>query len=166
MELNAWAVWLLSQLAAPPAADAALAKRWSALEAAAASWKAALATQITKDAAAARAARPTPRRYDDLEALSWARLALGTKWAPEGQQQGGADVAADLAFSRLTASWRNLTVGGQARVGLALLRDNGDAALLGAITKALVGSVRVAGRTAYVASAPGERGSAGECRMW
>jgi hypothetical protein len=137
----------------------------------------------------------------------------------------------DLSFDRLTKAWRNLTVGGQARVGLVLAKEGGDkgercsvvwggvpgregarracasrqvdalgesgerracrlhsggpllrarttlipasaspapisvftpkTATLNAILKSLMGSFRVAGRTAYVAAGPGERGAAG-----
>lgn len=45
-------------------------KAWGDLTTAAGSWKAAAASQITKDAVAARATRPDPRQYDDLETLS------------------------------------------------------------------------------------------------
>lgn len=76
-----------------------------------------------RDAVAARAAKPTPYQYSDLETLSWGRLVLGSKWAPDGQP---AQIVSDLAFSRLTNAWRNLTVGAQARVGLVLAAEKGD----------------------------------------
>jgi hypothetical protein len=110
--------------------DQAYSEALAKLSSAADKWRAAAGTQIAKDAAAAHAAASdaAPARggdmYDDLETLSWARLALGSGWEPPkeiGVTKG------DLAFSRLTNAWKNLTVGGQARVGLVLAREKKDA---------------------------------------
>jgi hypothetical protein len=160
--LNAWAAWMVGQLD-PPAGDAGYTKRWQQLDDAATKWRAALSAQLAKDAVAARAARPTPGPYGDLETLSWARLVLGSFWKPGGQDSGSQtsdQIVGDLAFSRLTGAWRNLTVGGQARVGLVLVKEKGDQATLAAILKSLQGSIRVGGRTAYISTELGGRGAA------
>jgi hypothetical protein len=87
-----------------------------------------------------------------------------------------AEVKKDLSMQRLTAAALagNLTVGGQARVGLTLLKapagtsvtDAAGKALSAAeaaqrISKRLVSSIRVGGRTAYVATGEGGRAAAG-----
>ena len=91
------------QAGAAAAAEPALAAL-APLQAAAPKWRAALARQVVRDAAYVRslgpipnydaygtqpragagaAPAPAPRRYDDWEGLSWARLALGAGWAPD-----------------------------------------------------------------------------------
>ncbi|KAF8063719.1 hypothetical protein HT031_003574 [Scenedesmus sp. PABB004] len=159
--LNAWAAWLVAGAANASRSGAPPAGPLAALARAAPGWRAALAAQLVADAAAARRGAP-PAPYADLETLSWARLALGAGWAPPGA--AGAEVAADLGMPRLAAAAANLSVGGQARVGLALLAAGGaGAAQVGAITDRLLGAVRVGGRTAYIASGGGARGAAGAC---
>jgi hypothetical protein len=184
----------------------ALAAAWGSLQTATKAWTAALQEQLVADAVAARRGGrgQAPAPYSDLEAVSWARLVLGPAWEPSVKvpaaannganlDQGGDSsalaeaVRKDLSMQRLSkaAVAGNLTVGGQARVGLTLLQDpktrasvasssssgskrNGGgssseaAAAVNALVKRLSGSIRVGGRTAYVASGDGQRGAAGE----
>jgi hypothetical protein len=159
----------------------------------------ALETQLVADAVSARTGSrySAPAAYSDLETLAWARLVLGPAWSPKVPASGGADgtadgtaagaknisadVKRDLSMERLTtaALAGNLTVGGQARVGLALLRfpegasvGNAGGRVLKAsdavqrISKRLVSSIRVGGRTAYVATVEGARSAAGGCWGW
>jgi hypothetical protein len=87
-----------------------------------------------------------------------------------------ADVKKDLSLQRLTAAALagNLTIGGQARVGLALLKAPEGASVADAagktlpaavavqrISKRLISSIRVGGRTSYIATAEGARSAAG-----
>jgi hypothetical protein len=117
-------------------------------------------------------------------------LVLGAGWNPAvpkpSEVAGGpdaeaatdvtADVKKDLSLQRLTAAALagNLTIGGQARVGLALLKAPEGASVADAagkalpaavavqrISKRLVSSIRVGGRTAYIATAEGARSAAG-----
>ncbi|KAF8068259.1 hypothetical protein HT031_001946 [Scenedesmus sp. PABB004] len=182
--LNAWATWLTDQASAPPAAGLQGLAYGGALRGASAAWKKAAAEQLVKDAQAARhppapvnaAYKPEtepPRMYMDFGDLSWARLALGPSWAPPAGV--AADVASDLSLRRLLAAAEapgNTTVGTQARTGLALLAAaaaGGGGGLTSAearvgadkLGKALLGALRVSGRTAYVAAAPAAAEAAG-----
>eukprot|EP00879_Flechtneria_rotunda_P001797 GHRR01001961.1.p1 GENE.GHRR01001961.1~~GHRR01001961.1.p1 ORF type:complete len:2104 (+),score=689.06 GHRR01001961.1:216-6527(+) len=183
--LNAWATWLVSQMKPAGAGsssnsssgnktagsasnyDATFATRWSALAAATKSWRQATGSQIAADAVAARAAQP-PQEYNGLETLSWARLVLGADWVP---QDVSPEVQRDLSMQRLVLSAVNLTVGGQARVGLTLLdkqqqQQGGSSSgstskQVNTIVQRLLSNVRVGGRTAYVATGDGQRAAAG-----
>lgn len=141
-----------------------LGAAWSQLQAAAATWKSAIARQLVQDAAAARNAQPKGYQYSDLESLSWAYLALGANWVQKNANQ---TVKQDLAFSRLTSALVNLTVGGQARVGLAQLKasktPSKDARN---IVNGLLSNVRMAGQTGYIAWRGGGRYAAGEGCTW
>ncbi|WIA22673.1 hypothetical protein OEZ86_009641 [Tetradesmus obliquus] len=181
--LNAWATWLVEQLAdsAAPAAAGQGSKSkskavnaagfigakevsgpWAALVSATKTWRKALEAQVVADAVAARAAQP-PMEYRDLDSLSWARLVLGASWEPSGV---AAEVQKDLSMSRLVAAAVNMSVGAQARVGLALLTAGNSSSSSSGSTEAgkiagrLLSNVRVGGRTAYVATGDGERGAA------
>ncbi|KAI8474281.1 MAG: hypothetical protein J3K34DRAFT_375003 [Monoraphidium minutum] len=175
--LNAWAAWMVGQAAEEAAGNQALAYL-KPLEAAAASWRAAVGRQVASDAKAAREASPPhdyrgtqprpgtpkgpPPRYDDFEALSWARLALGASWAPDTADQGVKD---DVALPRLVAAAKapgNVSVGAVARTGLALLASKDAAAArdAAAIAKVLQNQIRVQGRTAYISASPGSWSSA------
>jgi hypothetical protein len=181
IDLNAWATWLVEQLSSPFTAAGPASKPksnvvnaagftgakevsapWAALVAATKTWRKALEGQLVADAVAARAAQP-PMEYRDLDTLSWARLVLGPSWEPAGVS---AEVQKDLSMARLTAAAVNMSVGGQARVGLALLAagngSSGSSSEVGKIVSRLLSNVRVGGRTAYVATGDGERGAAGE----
>jgi hypothetical protein len=167
ISLNAWGTWLVQQLSplvpgqasANANLDQAFISRWAALNAASKTWKKALETQLVADATAARKAQP-PRAYDDLELLSWARLVLGPDWKPSSVSD---EVVQDLSLQRLTAAAVNMSIGGQARVGLVLLQQSSGAASdpVNKIVKRLLSAVRVGGRTAYVATGEGERAAAG-----
>lgn len=196
--LNAWAAWVTQQ-ALPNRANAAaggarnagtLSAAWGSIQEAAQTWQKALELQLVADAVSARKGSQftPPGPYSDLEAMSWARLVLGPSWTPtsakpspngsaqQNSQDVGADVKKDLSMQRLTAAALagNLTVGGQARVGLALLREpkavvgsNAGKQLLAAdavqkLSRSLTSSIRVGGRTAYIATGDGMRAAAGE----
>ncbi|KAF6261957.1 hypothetical protein COO60DRAFT_1458856 [Scenedesmus sp. NREL 46B-D3] len=182
INLNAWATWLVEQLASPPAASPAAAAgqaskarsnavnaasftgadevsvSWAALVSASKTWRKALEAQLVADAVAARAAQP-PVAYRDLGALSWARLVLGATWEPAGVAQS---VQQDLSMSRLVVAAANMSVGAQARVGLTLLAagNSSSSSEVGAIAGRLLSNARVGGRTAYIATGDGERGAA------
>ncbi len=158
--LNSWAAWLAKQAAPPPSAGALLSSPWSGVVTQAGSWKAAAGRQLVTDAQEARAAQP-PGQYSDLETLSWARLALGGNWGPEG---ASSQIAGDLAMSRLTGAVGNLSTGAQARVALTLLEQGQGAKspVVQQVVRTLTSAVRVGGRTAYVASGLGSRSAAGE----
>jgi hypothetical protein len=181
IDLNAWATWLVEQLTSTSSTTAAgqasksntvnaagftgakeVSGPWAALVAATQTWRKVLEGQLVADAVAARAAQP-PAEYRDLDTLSWARLVLGASWEPAGVS---AEVQKDLSMSRLVSAAVNMSVGGQARVGLTLLvagnSSSGSGSEVGKIVRRLLSNVRVGGRTAYVASADGERGAAGE----
>jgi hypothetical protein len=204
--LNAWAAWMTQQALSTDSNSSGkestngsvigsagvLASGWSSIQSSAKGWVKALETQLVADAVSARTGSrySAPAAYSDLETLAWARLVLGPAWNPSVPASGGADgtaagaknisadVKRDLSMERLTAAVLagNLTVGGQARVGLALLRvtegasvrNVGGKALKASdavqrISKRLVSSIRVGGRTAYVATAEGARSAAGGC---
>lgn len=202
VSLNAWATWLAQQARSGSSngsnavAGGELSGAWASISDASTTWTKAAESQLVADAVAARqGSRSTkPGPYTDLEALAWARLVLGAGWSPtvskpaaanSGKQDAAAaaapkDVSAevkkDLSMQRLTAAALagNLTVGGQARVGLTLLKapagttvtDAAGKALSAAkaaqrISKRLVSSTRVGGRTAYVATGEGGRAAAG-----
>lgn len=183
--LNAWGSFVVARAKAA-AADAKMASRplggteyqsraVDPLAKAAVTWRDALARQLVSDAERARAGPGGGNGggpYNDLESLSWARLALGASWSPpEGTAPA---VAEDLSTRRLTAAALagNLTVGGAARTGLLLAGVDGgggagnattasDKAAAAAIARRLSGQTRVAGRTAYVAaSSSGGRSAA------
>jgi hypothetical protein len=201
--LNAWGAWLAQQALGRNAGDAkagALASGWSSVQSAAKTWAKSLETQLVADAVSARRGSRAipPGPYSDLEALSWARLVLGPTWSPTipaaqsnnnanagsssnaGAKDVSTDVKKDLSMDRLTAAALagNLTVGGQARVGLALVKGSKGLMVTGAagqklsaetaaqrLSKRLVSSIRVGGRTAYVATAAGARSAAGASRL-
>eukprot|EP00775_Hariotina_reticulata_P009083 gene9083-9253_t len=166
ISLNAWATWLVQQLSplvprqpsASTSLDQAFISRWAGLDATSKTWRNALESQLVADAAAARKAQP-PRAYDDLETLSWARLVLGPDWKPSSVSD---EVVQDLSLQRLTAAAVNMSIGGQARVGLVLLQQSGGTTTdpISKIVKRLLSAVRVGGRTAYVATGEGARGAA------
>ncbi|KAI8474284.1 MAG: hypothetical protein J3K34DRAFT_456831 [Monoraphidium minutum] len=184
--LNAWAAWMVGEAAEEAAGNEALAYL-KPLEAAAASWRAAVGREVTSDAKMAREASPpvnwygtpndlygtpegtqprpgTPNgwspRYNNFEALSWARLALGVSWVPDTTDQGIKD---DVALPRLVAAIKTpgfspfISVGTAARTGLALLASKDAAAArdAAAIAKVLQNQIRVQGRTAYIAASAG-----------
>jgi hypothetical protein len=196
--LNAWGTWLAQQALGQTTGgtkSSALASGWSSVQSASKTWAKALETQLVADAVAARRGSRTskPGPYADLEALSWARLVLGPTWTPTvpaaqnsnnanagsanaGAKDVSADVKKDLLMDRLTAAALagNLTVGGQARVGLTLAKGSKGLMVTGAagqklsaetaaerLSKRLISSIRVGGRTAYVATAAGARSAAG-----
>jgi len=190
--LNAWAAWLAEQALNGAAVGGsggrnagALSAAWGSVQGAAKTWRKALETQLVADAVSARqGSRYTPpAAYSDLETLSWARLVLGPTWvptvkAPQNAAPNAPDVSAevkkDLSMQRLAAAALagNLTVGGQARVGLALkdpkaaMGSYGGKQLSAAdavqrISSRLTSSIRVGGRTAYIATGEGQRSAAG-----
>ena len=199
--LNAWGTWLVHQSLGRNGSSSnsgnrsrnagVLSGAWSGVQAASQTWQKALEAQIVADAVSARqGSRYTPPGpYSDLETLSWARLVLGPSWVPtvtpsnpnsasppNAAKDVSEDVKRDLSMQRLAAAALagNLTVGGQARVGLALLRDpkaavgrNAAGKQLTAaeavkrLSNGLIGNIRAGGRTAYIASGPGQRGAAG-----
>jgi hypothetical protein len=158
--LNAWATYLVERAGDEvPTSNADFASAWSSVAAAVPKWRAALQRQLEDNAVKSRQAQP-PRAYDDFETMAWARLVLGPTWVPTS---ASADVAADLALSRLTTAAVNLTAGGQARVALTLLQEGapaGSARQVNATVKRLLSRVRVGGRTAYVAADPNGRSAA------
>lgn len=171
ISLNAWGLWLVNQLTPVAAAaghsaaqdDIKLASAWGTLAGAAKTWQKALETQLVADAVAARAAQPS-RVYDDYTTLSWARLVLGAAWQPKGVS---ADAQKDLGMQRLLAAVNNaslgLSVGTQARAGLALLGQNKTSSPEATkIADRLLSNVRAGGRTAYVATGDGDRAAASE----
>jgi hypothetical protein len=181
VDLNAWATWLVEQLSGTAAAGQSSKSKstavnaagftgakevfsaWSALAAATKTWRKALEAQLIADAVAARAAQP-PMEYRDLDSFSWARLVLGATWEPADVSK---EVKKDLSMSRLVAAAVNMSVGGQARVGLTLLAagNSSSSSEVGKIVSRLLSNVRVGGRTAYVATGDGERGAAGEFKV-
>lgn len=158
--LNAWATYLVERAGEEvPTSNAAFASAWSGVTAVVPKWRAALQRQLEENVIKSRSGQP-PRAYDDFETIAWARLVLGPDWMPIS---ANADVAADLAMSRLTTAAVNLTAGGQARVALTLLQDGapaGSARQVNATVKRLLSRVRVGGRTAYVAAEPNGRSAA------
>lgn len=191
--LNAWAAWLAEQALNGAAVGGssgrnagALSAAWGSVQGAAKTWRKALETQLVADAVSARRGSrySPPAAYSDLETLSWVRLVLGPTWAPtvtapQNAAANAPDVSAevkkDLSMQRLTAAALagNLTVGGQARVGLALLKDPkaamgsyggkqlSAAAAVQRISSRLTSNIRVGGRTAYIATGEGQRSAAG-----
>lgn len=179
-----------SNTSAPSAG--ALASSWGSIQTAAKTWTKALETQLVADAVSARqgSQHVKPAPYSDLETVAWARLVLGASWKPNvpkpsanngGGEGAGKDVSADvqkdLSLPRLTAAALagNLTVGGRARTGLVLVKapqgtmvtDAAGKSISAAeavkrLTKKLTSSIRVGGRTAYVATGEGARSAAGE----
>ncbi|GBF96122.1 hypothetical protein Rsub_08870 [Raphidocelis subcapitata] len=193
VQLNGWAAWLLDQAAAPlkpQPGDKAAAEALDLLkplQSAAPTWRKALASQVTRDAARARKSGPdydalnnaqsgrapgqSGEAYSDWDEMSWARLALGAGWKPDGELAKAEGVPADslsndLSIARLATAAKspgNTTVGAAARAGLALLaaKDVGSARDAAALSRALQSQLRVQGRTAYVAAAPGSASAAG-----
>jgi hypothetical protein len=182
--LNAWGSFVVARAAAAAAGGGAGGGGGGGaavdplLPKAAETWRDALARQLVADAQQARmgaaAQGMSGGPYGDLEALSWARLALGAPWRPPPNgTSGGADVLSeDLSMRRLTAAALagNLTVGASARTGLALVGVDGSGGSGGgseedkeaarAIARRFAGQTRTAGRTAYVAASSSARSAA------
>ncbi|GBF96123.1 hypothetical protein Rsub_08871 [Raphidocelis subcapitata] len=177
VQLNGWAAWLLDQAVAalkPQQGDKAAAEALdllNPLQSAAPIWRKALASQVTRDAALWRLEEQSGVRKQSWEwqsywdGLSWARLALGAEWKPDGELAEAEGVPADslsndLSIARLASAAKspgNTTVGATARTGLALLaaKDVNSARDAAALSRALQSQLRVQGRTAYVSIARG-----------
>lgn len=92
------------------------------LQSAAPTWRKALASQVTRDAARARKAGPdydpynnaqsgraagqSSQLYTDWNDLSWARLALGAGWKPDGELAKAEGVAGERPNSLVAAGRR------------------------------------------------------------
>ncbi|KAG2452414.1 hypothetical protein HYH02_002657 [Chlamydomonas schloesseri] len=127
-------------------------------------WRRALARQLVADAAEARESNAT---YSDWHMLAWARLALGAEWDAGNVTTGGANrrVAADLSLAALiAANGKNASrplLSRETRVVLSLVLlsmgpSNPEPRLVNATLGELNSAMRLQGRTAYVASGPGE----------
>ncbi|KAG2447325.1 hypothetical protein HYH02_007655 [Chlamydomonas schloesseri] len=135
-----------------------------------ATWAAALAQQLVADAEASRQQGYGRLPYGDMGALAWARLALGANWDPRAS--GASDqVAGDLSLATLVAKTgekSELDWGLQTRVAVALLmqslpeaeRPRGGTTSLAAVLAELTSSLRVQGRTTYVAAGEGAASAA------
>ena len=159
-QLTALGLFLLRKLA--------LAGRLRALPALAAlraSWTKALAGCLEAEVAQAAA---RGHEWSDFSSLALARLALGTEWQPNDPV-----TAAALSTERLASSVDSLSASGKAAFALAMLLpgspgadapgfapvDLPDAAL--AVLRYLASSLRVRGRSAYLAAASGSANDAG-----
>ncbi|KAG2426455.1 hypothetical protein HXX76_011686 [Chlamydomonas incerta] len=131
-------------------------------------WRRALAEQLVADAEQARDYNGT---YGDWHTLAWARLALGADWDPANDSTGGASrrTAADLSLAALiAANGRNASLpelDRDTRVVLSLVllsmgASNPQPRLVNATLGELNSAMRLQGRTAYIASGPGDPGPA------
>ncbi|GIL86089.1 hypothetical protein Vretifemale_14532, partial [Volvox reticuliferus] len=95
--LNTWALFLFTQHG-PALRSSPSAASWASLESnQVMTWRTAVASQVVRDAEAARKL-PDPRPYDDYNTLAWARLALGAQWDPRNSSQAGGN-SIDIGFS-------------------------------------------------------------------
>ncbi|KAG2434208.1 hypothetical protein HXX76_007934 [Chlamydomonas incerta] len=135
-----------------------------------ATWAAALGQQLVADAELSRQHVYGGLPYGDMATLAWARLALGADWDPR-TQGASAQVADDLSTATLvskTGDKSKIEWGLQTRLAVALLLQSvpeaerprgGTAALAGALAD-VTSSLRVQGRTAYVAAWEGSASAA------
>eukprot|EP00276_Gloeochaete_wittrockiana_P021694 CAMPEP_0184336276 /NCGR_PEP_ID=MMETSP1089-20130417/4630_1 /TAXON_ID=38269 ORGANISM="Gloeochaete wittrockiana, Strain SAG46.84" /NCGR_SAMPLE_ID=MMETSP1089 /ASSEMBLY_ACC=CAM_ASM_000445 /LENGTH=2323 /DNA_ID=CAMNT_0026661255 /DNA_START=188 /DNA_END=7160 /DNA_ORIENTATION=+ len=111
-------------------------------------WRHALATGLEK---IAMEAQRWNGHFNDFDLLAYARLALGRSW------QAQYHVANDLSMERLIENIDRCSVGGKAATALVMLfhkesAAQGDERHIKAILDFLISSIRIQGRTAYVAS--------------
>ncbi|KAG2489968.1 hypothetical protein HYH03_011597 [Edaphochlamys debaryana] len=164
--LNLWALHMLKEHATAAKATPASASGWSTLESTQApTWTQAVNDQLIRDAEEARRIKvkkgQEPVRYSDWYTLAWARLVFGASWTPKGATT---NIASDLSLERLLDNVANATkaegLGQETRVMLSLLllsmgASNPHPAFVTETVSQLTSSLRVQGRTAYVAAYKG-----------
>mmetsp|Transcript_14647 Transcript_14647/g.36469 ORF Transcript_14647/g.36469 Transcript_14647/m.36469 type:complete len:2268 (-) Transcript_14647:639-7442(-) len=177
--LNAYAAWVFTAYK-PQGMSNELASRWGdAVGRLVPLWKAAAARQLVEDATRSR--YPTyggpPYPYSDWNALGWVRMALGGAWEPPacgtqaantlgGVCLGDATVRADLALTRHASQVAGKGAGATLErllLGVALQATGAPAykPFIDSLADDCVSGLRITGRTAYVAAAPGARDPAG-----
>lgn len=157
--LNAQASWLLGRLNALGGSSGAadLLDAWQ-------TWNDTASSGLVRQATEYRKASVEEEPYPGLEEIAAVYLALGTAW-PDTATFDDPAVRQDLSLDRLVNSYANLSVAGQASLMLTLAAAPEDvrtqyAGTVDKIATGLVDSMRVGGRTAYVATEPGSAAAA------
>ncbi|KAK9809200.1 hypothetical protein WJX72_011244 [[Myrmecia] bisecta] len=159
VHLNAWGLWITSQIGKSSQLDAAVLQLRPI-------WQTAMITQLLKDAEYSRRQYGMP--YGGLEQLAEVHLVLGPGWLPAVCPATGPcstkQVQADLSMDRVEQGLEDkLSLSGQAIAALAWLADGSPASLDKALraVRLYMSDIRVGGRTAYIASSPGGQYPAG-----
>ncbi|KAK9803301.1 hypothetical protein WJX72_010340 [[Myrmecia] bisecta] len=154
VHLNAWGLWIASQLEKSGPLDASVEQLRP-------TWQSAMIRQLLKDAQDSRGRFNKP--YDNLEQLAEVHLALNTSWLPAVCPATGPcatkQVQGDLAMDRVEQDLDRLSLRGRALAALAWLEVGSPAALEKArrAVRLSMSDIRAGGRTAYIASSPGSQ---------